>query len=151
MNDAHEALPPDKEIAAHLRAMDAPLSAERVDELRARIMIAASSRLADRASRARIQVVATAGRARDVSRASWLDVTSGFGRVAIPLSIAAALFAMVLLRQLPESAAVEESTMAMASGVLGDSALSPEIADELVLPESADDVLLARFSSESPQ
>lgn len=151
MIDAQEELPPDREIAAHLRAMDAPLSAERVEELRVRIMVAAASRLADRASRARVQIVATASRARDARRPSWLDVTSGFSRIAIPLSLAAALIAMILLRQLPETAAVDDTTMAMASGVLGDSAYAPAIADELVLPESADDVLLAPFSSESRQ
>lgn len=71
-----------------------------------------------------------------------MDITGGFSRIAIPLSLAAALLAMVLLRQWPVVTAVDDTTMAMASSVVGDAEMTPQIADELVLPENADAVLL---------
>jgi hypothetical protein len=79
-------------------------------------------------------------------RPTWLEVTGGFGRVAIPLSIAAALFAMLLLRSLPQVTTNDDAgTMAMATNVVTDSLSAPEIADELLMPADADAVLLAPF------
>lgn len=157
MNDEEPRVIRDPEIAQRLRALDAPVSDDTVNALRARILNAAAPRLAARAEQSRIQLVSrpaqpiSVARPRETRRVSWLDATSGFSRVLIPLSVAAALLAMAMLRQLPAVSAVDDSTLAMASSVLGDSAMSPQIADELVLPESADEVLLGPNQSEARQ
>lgn len=126
---------PDPELSRHLRALDEPISSERVAALRARVLAAAAPRLA----------------ARAVRKLSWLDVTGGFGRIAIPLSLAAALLAMAILRALPQAAVVDETTMAMATSAVADSVSTPELADQLTLPADADAVLLAPFASEERQ
>ena len=126
---------PDPELSRYLGALDEPIAPERVVALRARVLAAAAPRLAARAAR----------------RLSWLDVTSGFGRIAIPLSLAAALLAMAILRQLPQATIVDETTMAMATSVVSDSLSTPELADQLTLPADADAVLLAPFASEERQ
>jgi hypothetical protein len=135
MRDSKPQLRPDPELARHLRALDEPISPERIAVLRSRVLAAAAPRLAERRSR----------------RPSWLDITGGFGRIAIPLSLAAALLAMAILRALPQVQIVDETTMAMASTVVGDSASTLDIADELLLPIDADAVLLAPAAGEARQ
>ncbi len=128
----------DHELAARLRALDAPVSPETLSALRASIMAAAAPRLA--------------ARARPLRLVSWVDVTSGVGRIAIPLSLAAALFAMVLLRGLPQATfetALAEETTALAYAAVGDHEVAPQVTDELLLPENADAVLLATPSTSS--
>jgi hypothetical protein len=133
MNDWEQHITPDADLGRRLRALEAPPSDARVDALRVRMLAAAAPALAARARQARIA---------SASRSSWMDITGGFSRIAIPLSLAAALLAMVLLRQWPVVTAVDDTTMAMASSVVGDAEMTPQIADELVLPENADAVLL---------
>ena len=128
----------DHELATRLRALDAQVSPESVSALRSRILAAAAPRFA--------------ARARPLRLVSWVDVTSGVGRIAIPLSLAAALFAMVLLRGLPQStveAAVAEESTALAYAAVGDHEVAPQVTDELLLPENADAVLLAEPSTTS--
>lgn len=134
----------DPELARRLAALDAPPSADAVAALRARIRAAAEPQLL-----ARRGVI-------PLRRPSWWDVTSSFGRVAIPLSVAAALLAMLVLRALPQVTTTDESsTMAMAStmstSIVTDSMSSPEIADELLMPADADAVLLAPFDNGARQ
>ena len=133
MNHADYEPDRDRDLALRLRALDAPVSSETLVALRSRILAAAAPRLA--------------ARARPIRLVSWIDVTSGVGRIAIPLSLAAALFAMVLLRGLPlatvETALSEEST-ALAYAAVGDHEVAPQVTDELLLPENADAVLLAQ-------
>jgi len=108
--------------------------------------------LAARAARAHLTLSSTPSAARS----SWLDVTGRFGRIAIPLSIAAAALAMVLLRQLPEPAVADDTSASLSYRMIGEYVMSdttsaPEITDGLLLPESADDVLLATPPDGQPQ
>ncbi|MBL0170497.1 MAG: hypothetical protein IPP90_07135 [Gemmatimonadaceae bacterium] len=128
---------PDQELAEHLRALHELPMAPDVTALRSRILEAASAPLAVRSRRTM----------RAVARPTWLDVTGGFGRIAIPLSLAAALLAMVLLRQLPVAAETEDPTLTLAYDLTyrgaDESGRTPSIAEQLLLPENADEVLLA--------
>ena len=139
MNDAEQHLTPDRELAARLRAMDAGYSPATVSALRTRILDAAAPRLAARAN----------ARARPLRLVTWVDVMSSVGRVAIPLSLAAALFAMALLPKLPQATAMDDTSTALAYDIVSDSVATPRITDELLLPENADAVLLATTTAVS--
>jgi hypothetical protein len=169
---------PDHDIAQRLRAMDAPISDDVLAALRARVLERAAPALAARAEGARLRVESggesaakrralqpvmtnvSRAQARPASRpasgpASWMEATSGLGRIAIPLAVAAALIAMVVLRQLPPStvtvASTEDTTLSIAYAVVGDSASAPLIVDELVIPQDADAVLLATDGNDGRQ
>ena len=135
---------PDQQLAAHLRALHGLPTTNEVRALRRRILHATAAPLAERARRT----------LRAVARPTWLDATGGFGRIAIPLSAAAALLAMVLLRQIPAAADIEDPTMSLAYeltySVAGDVDMTPSIAEELLMPASADEVLLAPVNSPAP-
>lgn len=144
MTDDITPLTRDPELARQLSALHAPPSSETVAALRQRIRLAAVPQLQARADAARGVLV--------LRRPTWLDVTSGFARVAIPLSLAAALFAMLILRALPQVTSGEDTnTMAMATSVVSDSLSAPEITDELLMPADADAVLLAPFDGGARQ
>jgi hypothetical protein len=131
---------PDELLATHLRALHELPAASDVTALRRRIINAATSPLAIRARNTM----------RAVARPTWLDVTGGFGRIAIPLSLAAALLAMVLMRKLPKTAEQQDLTTALAYeltySATGESNGMPSIAEQLLMPQSADEVLLAPVS-----
>ena len=147
--DEHEY---DQEIRVRLTAMETPPTALAAEALRQRVLVAAAPALAARAARAHLTLSSTPSAARS----SWLDVTGRFGRIAIPLSIAAAALAMVLLRQLPEPAVADDTSASLSYRMIGEYVMSdttsaPEITDGLLLPESADDVLLATPPDGQPQ
>lgn len=153
MKDPAGSLSPDPELASRLRALhDAP-SAHDVAALRARVLAAAAPQLSARAAAtAAVAGTSSAKPVLTLRRSTWLDVTSGFGRVAIPLSLAAAILAMLVLRSLPSVGVTDESTtMAMANTMVSDSLSAPQLADELVMPEDADAVLLAPSAREERQ
>ncbi len=143
MNDDITPIERDPELARRLAALSATPTAADVAALRTRILAAAAPRLQVRAG------------ILPFRRASWLDVTSSIGRIAIPLAVAAAITAMLVLRALPQITTVDDSnTMAMATpsgAIAGDSLLSPQSAEELLLPQDADAVLLAPFDHEARQ
>ena len=139
MNDAEQHFNPDRELAARLRAMDVERSPSTVSALRARILDAAAQRLTARAN----------AHARPLRLVSWVDVMSSVGRVAIPLSLAAALLAMALLPKLPQTTAMDDTSTALAYDIVSDSVATPRITDELLLPENADAVLLATTTTVS--
>lgn len=118
----------DPELGDRLRALDAPLDPAAVTALRQRIMVAAAPMLAARAKWQR--------------RTSWLDETRAFGRVAIPLSIAAAMLAMVLLRQIPVVTPTVDNSQTLAYNMVGDTLSTQLITEQMLLPDNADMVLL---------
>ena len=128
----------DRELAPQLRALHGLPSTTDVAGLRRRVLNAAAGPLAARARR-------TMRESMRVMRPTWLDVTSGFSRIAIPLSLAAAVLAMVVVRQLPVAAEVDDTTLAFAYDTV-DGADSSSVLDMLRLPEDADAVLLAPSS-----
>jgi hypothetical protein len=91
-----------------------------VEALRQRVLVAAAPALAARAARAHLTLSSTPSAARS----SWLDVTGRFGRIAIPLSIAAAALAMVLLRQLPEPAVADDTSASLSYRMIGEYVMS---------------------------
>ena len=119
-------------LTPQLRALHALPSTAEVTMLRARILAAAAQPLAARARQTM----------RAVTRPTWLDVTSGFSRVAIPLSLAAAVLAMVVVRQFPDTAR-DDTTLAFAADAVEDVTEGSLAADLLRLPEDADAILLA--------
>lgn len=143
MNQSDER--PDEQLATHLRALHELPTASEVAALRRRILDAATPRLATRARETM----------RALPRPTWLDVTGGFGRIAIPLSLAAALLAMVLLRKLPRATESVDLTTALAYeltySVTGESNGARSIAELLLMPESADEVLLAPLNPRVPR
>jgi len=128
---------PDQLLAQHLRALHGMPATNEVTALRGRILQATAGPLAARARRT----------VRAVARPNWLDITGGFSRIAIPLSLAAAVLAMVLLRQLPVADDADDSTMSLAYdltySVADGSGQTASIAEQLLMPENADEVLLA--------
>ena len=133
---------PDELLATHLRALHELPTATDVTGLRRRIINAATPVLAARAREAM----------RAVARPTWLEVTGGFSRIAIPLSLAAALLAVVLLRKSPRATESEDLTIALAYeltySATGESDGTPSIAEQLLMPASADEVLLAPLNPE---
>ena len=121
-----------RNLTPQLRALHALPSTAEVTMLRARILAAAAQPLAARARQTM----------RAMSRPTWLDVTSGFSRVAIPLSLAAAVLAMVVVRQFPDTAR-DDTTLAFAADAVEDVSEGSSVADLLRLPEDADAILLA--------
>lgn len=121
-----------RDLTQRLRALHALPSTAEVSVLRTRILAAAAQPLAARARQTM----------RGIARPTWLDVTSGFSRVAIPLSLAAAVLAMVVVRQLPDTAR-DDTTLAFAADAVDDVTEGSSIADLLRLPEDADAILLA--------
>ena len=121
-----------RNLAPQLGALHALPSTAEVTVLRARILAAAAQPLAARARQTM----------RAMSRPTWLDVTSGFSRVAIPLSLAAAVLAMVVVRQFPDTAR-DDTTLAFAADAVEDVTEGSSVADLLRLPEDADAILLA--------
>ena len=122
----------DRELTAELRALHPLPSPTDVTALRSRVLQAAAGPLA---ARARLTM-------RGLSRPTWLDVTSGFSRVAIPLSLAAAVLAMMVVRQLPNTQP-EEATLAFAIDAEDDVTVGSSVADLLTVPQDADAILLA--------
>jgi hypothetical protein len=120
----------DAEVAARLRAMHRIGTPAEVDALRARIRAAAALPLAERR------------RARSRST-SWLDSTSAIGRFAVPIGLVAAALCIVLLRQLPRTAAGDDSTSLLAYSLGADATVTGQVAARLLLPESADALLLS--------
>lgn len=135
----------DEVLAQGLGALHALPTATEVTALRGRILREAAEPLA---ARARIAM-------RVMTRPTWLDVTGGFGRIAIPLSLAALLLAMVLLREAPLVADTEEPTMSLSYDltylVADQSGQVASIAEQLLMPENADEVLLAPLTPRVPQ
>lgn len=127
----------DRELGDKLRALDAPVDPAVVTALRQRIMVAAAPMLAARAKWQR--------------RKSWLDETSAFGRVAIPFSIAAALLAMVLVRQMPVVAPTVDMSQTLAYNLVGDTLSTELITEQMLLPDNADMVLLGFSEYEDRQ
>lgn len=124
----------DRELGDKLRALDAPLDPTDVSALRRRIMVAATPLLAARANWQR--------------RTSWLDETRSFGRVAIPLSLAAAMLAMVLLQQMPVVSPMADSSQTLAYNMVGDTLSTEMLTEQILLPESADMILLGFSDNE---
>lgn len=123
----------DRELGERLRALDAPLNPADVIALRQRIMVAAIPLLAARANRQR--------------RTSWLDETRSFGRIAVPLSLAAAILAMVLLRHIPIVAPVDNS-QTLAYNMVGDTLSTEMLTEQMLLPDNADMILLGFADNE---
>lgn len=124
----------DRELGDQLRALDAPLNPADVIALRQRIMRAATPMLAARANWQR--------------RTSWLDETRSFGRIAIPLSLAAAILAMVLLRQMPVISPTVDMSQTLAYNMVGDTLSTEMLTEQMLLPESADMILLGFMDNE---
>jgi hypothetical protein len=125
MTDPETPMRPDPRLAAALRALETPVTDADVEALRARVMARAASRLRVAAS--------TSG---------WWDVTRRVGRVVVPLSIAAAILAMVLVQRLPDApiVATADNDSMLAFDV--DASNSESVLLDL-LPENADALLLA--------
>jgi hypothetical protein len=127
-------LTPDPRLRDALRQVDRAPTLD-VEALRSRILASAAPRLALR-------------RAPDVS---WWDVTSRAGRVLVPLSLAAAALAIILLRQAPVAGdrlelAVTETTNSLAYEVSSDTFDLQGIAVESLVPTDADSWLLGDHS-----
>lgn len=127
MDHEHE-LARDPELRARLRAMDADIDPAALNRLQARVMSAATPLLK--------------ARARWQRSPSWLDVTGSIGRVAVPLSLAAAILAMVTVQRMPQRQSAQELTQTLAYNMVGDTLSASLLADQILLPESADVIML---------
>lgn len=134
MMDHEQHIGRDRELGERLRALDAPLHPADVAALRQRIMFAATPLLAARANWQR--------------RTSWVDETRAFGRFAIPLSLAAAMLAMVLLRQMPVVTPVADTSQTLAYNMVGDTLSTQMLTEQILLPDNADMILLGFSDNE---
>lgn len=127
-------LTPDPQLREALRQVDRAPALD-VEALRSRVLASAAPRLALR-------------RTPDVS---WWEVTNRAGRVLVPLSLAAAALAIILLRQAPVTSdrlelAVAETTNSLAYEIASDTFDLQGIAVEALVPTDADSWLLGDHS-----